>query len=399
MKANQHILFLTTASLAANPRLVKEFEYLKKHFNCSVVCFTHEDWSAPLSQKIVAANPSVNFVQIDRKKELYATLWSKVLHNIAIRLNPLFKNTLSTAAFASNDKTPQLVKKTMSIVIKQNFTHVIAHNLGAFYPALMAAKKRNVKLQIDIEDFYPGEAPYFNKAYETTNRHKIMQAAFTLANNITYASDGIAKKCKATYKIPNRVKQITVINSFNSTDFVPPNVKKENSLRCVWFSQNMGPNRGLEKVFDAAKEHPNIEFHLVGKRNEVFLEKYSLSKNIILHPIMTQNNLHDFISSADIGLALESINSDENRNICLANKVLAYAQAGLYILATKTYGQKQFLSSLNYKAGELIVKDLTTSLSELNKEQLTIRKKQVRWEQAKAFSWEVEQQKLNNLFE
>lgn len=393
------ILFITTSSLAANPRLVKEVESLKIKNQCTVISFWHENWSGSLTQNIIKSNPEVVFIQIDRKKELLSTLCSKIKHKIAIQLNPLFKNNLNISAYASNDKTPQLVLKAMKWARKKKVNTVIAHNLGALYPALKSTKNGKARLQLDIEDFYPGEALYYNRKYETGNRNHIMQKAINAADTITYASEGIAQKCQATYSISESTQQATIINSFNQTDFPKPKSKQKDSVRCVWFSQYIGPNRGLEQIFKSAKDFPHIEFHLVGNRNEDYLEKQHLSHNIILHPIMTQEKLHAFLSDFDIGLALESADADENRDICLTNKILAYAQAGLYVLATMTQGQIQFLNALDYSAGELIDIDLSSSLSQLDIKALSIQEKQKRWEKAKNFAWEQEQKKLLKLMQ
>jgi hypothetical protein len=56
-----------------------------------------------------------------------------------------------------------------------------------------------------------------------------------------------------------------------------------------------------------------------------------------------QAGLNKYICSFDIGLAIEQKTSDFNRDICLTNKIFAYSQAGLYILATNTSAQKLFM--------------------------------------------------------
>jgi hypothetical protein len=99
----------------------------------------------------------------------------------------------------------------------------------------------------------------------------------------------------------------------------------------------------------------------------------------------------------DIGLALESKTADFNRDICLTNKILAYAQAGLYIFATDTFGQRDFLNALNYKAGQIIASDLSTTFSNFDPSLLDFENKMERWEHAISFSWEKEQQKLVKL--
>ena len=393
----KHLLFVTTSSLAANPRLVKEFEALKHKFTCHVLCFKHHDWSLELSEAIKARNPEVHFIEIDRKKEAFKTIFSKVLQKIAIVLNPFFPTNFGVCAFASNDKALQLWFTAKALQKNPKFSRIIAHNLGAFYPAVKLSKKNDMALQLDIEDYYPGEALYFNKAHEKENRIELMKHSFQRADSITYASKGIQLECEKHFKVESRTENLTIINSFNAEDFKKPENTTSKIIKCVWFSQHIGPNRGLEKVFAAAKSLDQIEFHLIGNPNHNYLDTVSIGKNVMLHDIMKQEDLHEFLNQMDIGLALENVEADDNRNICLTNKFLAYVQAGLYVLATDTFGQSQFLNSLDYNAGLIMESSLEKSLQDLDRNLIKTTAKVERWQNARSFSWDNEQLKLQKL--
>lgn len=393
------ILFITTSSLASNPRLVKEFECLKEDYECYVICFRHQDWSLSLSETIKLKNKDVNFIEINRQNSVFQTIKSKVLHKISIAINPVFKKSLKVCAYASNDKTPQLIDSIDNLRKRHTFDKVIAHNLGAFYPALQLSKHQNLDLQLDIEDFYPGEALYYNKNHEKENRMEIMSQSFIKATTITYASEGIKIECQKHFEVGNNTIEMTIINSFNSSDFIRPSFKSTDKLKCVWFSQHIGPNRGLEQVFDTAKKLQEVDFYLIGNKNKAYLDTIDLSDNVILHDIMKQEDLHDFLSNMDIGLALENAEADFNRNICLTNKFLAYSQSGLYVLATNTFGQSQFLDSLDYNAGEIMEGSLQESIVNLNPNLLTTDSRIERWQNAKLFAWENEQLKLKKLLQ
>ncbi|TXD81367.1 glycosyltransferase family 4 protein [Subsaximicrobium wynnwilliamsii] len=366
---------------------------MKEHYKCTVVCFEHEDWSLEPSNAIKNRNPDVEFISIDRHKSLLQTLFAKVCHKVAIILNPFFKSNIKIAAFASNDKTPQL-RLALKYSIKTEELHtVIAHNLGAFYPAMVLAKKSNAKLQLDIEDYHPGEELYFNKKYELQNRLLIMQETFNRAHTISYASEGIKLKSESVFKLKSHTKRAVIINAFRATDFSKP-IEKNTSLNFVWFSQNISHKRGLEEVFRLAKEYKHINVHLIGKANEGFIEAMQPSENVIIHKPMHQDKLHRFLSTMDIGLALENKDGDGNRNICLTNKFLAYAQAGLYIFATDTFGQKHFLEQIGNQFGVIIETSLKATLMQFDEQVLDHKNKIDRWEVAKNFSWEKQSERL-----
>lgn len=393
----KNLLFITTSSLAANPRLVKEFETLKKQYKCFVLCFKHQDWSLELSEAIKKSNPEVAFIEIDRKQEALQTIISKIVHKVAILLNSWFPKQFKVCAFANTDKALQLWFKTRSLQKRLKYSTIIAHNLGAFYAAVKASEQKEIDLQLDIEDYYPGEALYFNKAFEIQNRMRLMAFSFLRADVITYASEGIKIECMKHFEAAIHTKHITIINAFNANDFVKPKAILSENLQCVWFSQHIGPNRGLEEVFETARRLGHVEFHLIGNRNEDYLNASNLSNNIKLYDIMKQEALHEFLSKMDVGLALENVNADLNRDICLTNKFMAYAQAGIYILATGTFGQTHFLNSLNYNAGVMITTSLEDTLGQLDKELLNTHNKIDRWQYAISFSWEKEQLKLKAL--
>src|SRR5690606_13063183 len=220
-----------------------------------------------------------HFVEIDRHVHVFQTLLFKITHKISIAFNALFANNLKVCAFASNDKAPQLWFHTKSLVKNYHFSRVIAHNLGAFYPALQLSEKNNMQLQLDIEDYYPGEAVYFNKNWEEQNRMQLMAQSFLKADIITYASEGIFLECEKQFEVKSKAKKMVLINAFNASDFKMPKNQFSEPIKCVWFSQRIGPNRGLENIFKAAENLKHVEFHLIGNANQEYLDSQAIGAN------------------------------------------------------------------------------------------------------------------------
>jgi hypothetical protein len=59
---------------------------------------------------------------------------------------------------------------------------------------------------------------------------------------------------------------------------------------------------------------------------------------------MKQAELHRSLGQYDIGLALEPA-KDLNNELAISNKILAYLQAGLFVVATNTAAQESFLKA------------------------------------------------------
>ncbi|HTC00047.1 MAG TPA: hypothetical protein VK705_05145, partial [Ferruginibacter sp.] len=95
----------------------------------------------------------------------------------------------------------------------------------------------------------------------------------------------------------------------------------------------------------------------------------------------------------DVGLALEDKEADMNRNICLTNKIWAYFQAGLFILASNTDAQDMFLqehakNGINSALSETeLAKAITTIIA--NKDEIR-HSKQERFQSAMPYNWENE---------
>jgi hypothetical protein len=143
-------------------------------------------------------------------------------------------------------------------------------------------------------------------------------------------------------------------------------------------------------MLDAFSE--TIELTLIGKADQLFFDQHlSVRPYVQVEAPVKSEALHRSLSRFDIGLAVEDINAGLNRNICLTNKIFAYLQAGLLILATATEAQKKFLAQ-NPAAGYIIDEPAFPVLMNkiiLEKELIRENKKK-RSDAAARFCWENE---------
>jgi len=124
-----------------------------------------------------------------------------------------------------------------------------------------------------------------------------------------------------------------------------------------WFSQTIGPGRGLETLFQALPYLTiPVEIHLRGNypdSSRQWLESLvpaewrdltagSKEHRLFIHPTVSNAELLSRIAEHDIGLALESTDIP-SRNLTVTNKLFQYMQAGLTVIATDTVGQQEIL--------------------------------------------------------
>lgn len=336
------ILFITTSNLATNPRLVKEMDLaIRLGFQVSVICFSFNNWSNELNEQIkVRFGTSIQLTEIPAgRKPLMSWLLSTMFHELNKFYSLVASNKLSVISFALKKRTwllnKELKKKRAPVDL------IVAHNPDSFYPAYIYSKKTKTPFAVDVEDYHPGET---NHARQSTMMRKMMQMVLPDAAYITAASPLILEKVKEDCNGKLNCTE-TVLNYFNHNEFLSPVNSKSEKLQFVWFSQYIDVGRGLEKLIETVKVFADeVELHLYGELSESFYRNYlSFVSNVFVHPALPQKELHQQLANYDIGLAVEDSSANFNRDICLTNKILSYYQAGLYILASKTSAQTQFI--------------------------------------------------------
>ncbi len=137
--------------------------------------------------------------------------------------------------------------------------------------------------------------------------------------------------------------------------------------------------------------YPAVELHLIGNLKQDFEQHFLLKKTgIQIHKPMPQKELHLFLATCDIGLATD-IPVNHNRDIALTNKIIAYAQAGLFIVATHTAAQDEFLSKSkgNYEQVQDDISSIKNKLLELCSQKTELRKMKIeRFESGRQYDWQ-----------
>lgn len=139
---------------------------------------------------------------------------------------------------------------------------------------------------------------------------------------------------------------IVLANAFPLDSARPPHAP-QSPPSFFWFSQTIGPGRGLE-LFLAAWCLMKIpsRLSLLGDLQPGYREKLlSLlpeAKRPLLEflPLVGPAELPAVIARHDIGLALEDT-SPANKDLTISNKILQYMNAGLAVVATGTAGQRE----------------------------------------------------------
>ncbi|MCC7379880.1 MAG: hypothetical protein IT255_11000, partial [Chitinophagaceae bacterium] len=359
------ILFITTLNLATNPRLFKEIKLaLDNHFRVEVICFEFENWSYSFNQQLKqqVANAKFNIIPAGRKPFFpwaISVFWEKFYRTIGTFISlPLHLQSMGISRRSS------LLVKTLKS-INGHFDLVIGHNPGALYPTYYAANKFKAKAAFDVEDYHPGEGGNKKEQALTFN---LMKELLPKMYYVSFAAPLIKNKHLQDCGVEGK-NWITILNYFPQNDFVLGDKTKENGkLKLVWFSQNIDYKRGLEQIIPVLDKYKEkVQLTLIGNCKEAFASQYLSGRPHInvIHPL-EQKELHKSMRNFDIGLAIEP-GKDKNNFIALANKLITYFQAGLYILASDTPAHIAFFKeySLHGKAVSLEMENISSVLDQL----------------------------------
>lgn len=114
-----------------------------------------------------------------------------------------------------------------------------------------------------------------------------------------------------------------------------------------WYSQTVGPGRGLEDLLGALPHLANeAEVHLRGTPVAGFSEWLAARvpeqsrRRVFVHGLVSNEELLSRIAEHDIGFAGE-LKQSKSRDLTVTNKILHYLLAGLAVVASDTHGQRE----------------------------------------------------------
>ncbi len=341
----RRICLVSSSNVGSNPRLVKEADAL------------HE--AGAIVHVISVDSANLPEVQSRDAAVLKQAAWSSEqvdartpLRRLGVKLQRLVCRKLYAAGCRINGIRLRaynpLVFALASAARRTDADLFIAHNLAALPAAAIAASVRGAKLGFDAEDFHSGElqqGPGDSMLLELTQW--IEQTYLPNCQHLTAASPGIAE----AYASACRVREpVTVLNVF------PLVLAPAKSTACgwaaaspslYWFSQTIGPDRGLETAIAAlslARCRPTLYLQCsLSPGFEATISTLACSHRVsdrivILPPCLPDELVHN-AGRYDAGLSSELQMHVVNRRIALTNKLFTFLLAGIPVIASDTDAQ------------------------------------------------------------
>jgi glycosyltransferase involved in cell wall biosynthesis len=280
----------------------------------------------------------------------------------------------------------------------------IGHNLGALQAIVRASKKYSAKSVFDFEDYHRGELEI------NTLRARVIinveNRYIPHVSSMTAASPAISR----AYGLVFPSQSIATVNNCFPFEYAIENIKSipQRPLKLFWFSQYVGKQRGLETVIKAMSffGHEEITLTLLGSVSKnmkqyfnSLLISYELrSEQLVFLDNVREEQITSIASKHHIGLASEFAHN-QNRDLCLTNKLFMYLLAGNAIVATDTSAQTYFLED-NQGIGSLYEQEDAIDLFRIlknyidNPELLDIHRKNALQLGKEKFNWNNENEKF-----
>jgi glycosyltransferase involved in cell wall biosynthesis len=311
--------------------------------------------------------------------------------------------TTQAAILANSDATPGLRRAAL----RTGADLYVAHYTAALPAAADAARARNALYAFDAEDFHTGEIPDLAEyARERSIVRSIEKALLPGCAHVTAASPGIAEAYAAEYGLRQPTVVLNVFPRSNAPEAPTSKGNAEPGPSLYWFSQTIGPNRGLECAIQAlglAQTRPHL--YLRGTP----AAGYGASLRQLAGAAGVEDRLHVLEPAAphqmerlaaqhDLGFVGET-GYTFNRRIALTNKQFSYLLAGIPAILSDVPAHQAFARDADgavtlYETGD--APSLATQLDGILAHPDRLAAMRVRAFQLgqERFNWQVEQAKL-----
>lgn len=225
----------------------------------------------------------------------------------------------------------------------------IAHSEQALYVAcrLMRTGRR---VGVDMEDWFSEDLlPEARKRRPLRLLRRLERELLLAGAFASCPSRAMSEALSVEYggKRPAVIYNAFPLAERQSIDDLRQDRRTGAGLSIYWYSQTLGPGRGLDDLVAALPLlDREIELHLRGKP-AAGIEGWLMARiperlrsRVFFHPQVPNDQLLSRIAEHDIGFAGE-MKSCPSRDLTVTNKILHYLLGGLAVIASDTTGQKE----------------------------------------------------------
>ncbi len=262
-------------------------------------------WADEADKKIISdAKWQAVLVGGNPEKNKFSFYYTRIRHRLFIWLS---KQHILKYNIAEQTEA-RCFKEKLRRAKKIKAAWYIGHNLGSLPIAVKAAAHNKARSGFDFEDYHRHE-------YDIGNTRRTERIIF-LENKyipkvdyLSFSSGPIREQILKNF--PGFQKPHVVLRNCFTINELSAKIKEPGKvLKLLWFSQTVGPNRGLECLFEALQllKDKDICLTLAGRiRNDV-LESFpsaaqKIAGTVTFAGVIEPHELHTLAEQHDVGLA------------------------------------------------------------------------------------------------
>ncbi|MDK2971324.1 MAG: hypothetical protein PWP23_1079 [Candidatus Sumerlaeota bacterium] len=266
---------------------------------------------------------------------------------IRLRARRRIAGTLYRAAHcASVDLFGYGAREMLAAARKENADLTIVHSeAGLWVGTRLLAEGRRVG--VDFEDWFSEDLLPRDRRDRPVGLLREWEQQLACACRYALApSLAMSNAIAASFDAPPPAVVRNVFPREGEPDFEPER-RADHGVSLHWYSQTIGPGRGLEMLMQALhRVAAPVRVVLRGRcsesyRNALLAEAPEQARGrILVEGSVPPDQLAASIARHDIGLALED-SSVRSRDLTITNKLFEYLRGGLAVIATPTTGQRE----------------------------------------------------------
>ena len=275
-------------------------------------------------------------------------------HRAARALANLVKSVPRRIAVAAYGR---LHRELVDAILEEPADFVYGGTTGAIAAVADAAHRARTPFAVDFEDFHCAEHESPDGNLSNDLARSIMRFASDGAAFVTAGSDAIARACRDQLGI-----HAMPVNNVFPLPEKPPAERPDRiggEFGAYWFSQTIGPGRGLEDVVRAlglTAQRASLTLRgcpapAYAKSLLALAAQEAPRVRLVIEPPIAPDSMVDACRSFDLGVSAEQ-GHIQNRTLNLPNKATTYPLAGVPVALTDTIGQHPLARDLG--AGALV---------------------------------------------
>jgi len=356
------VTVVTAGHLSTCPRMLKAADALYgAGYRVRVVSTRHTPWASD-TDCVVRASRSWEWTVVDYQRS--SARVRQVITGVRFHLARAAARSLgpdrvpaAVAPRAYSRAHDELVRAIAAVPAD----FVYGGTTGALAAVAQAAARLSVPYALDLEDFHSGELAGPDGELDNALAATVERLVLAGASFLTAGSPMIADAYRQKYGLRPRA----IHNTF-PMQFSPDGAREGGGpLRLYWFSQTLGPGRGLEDVIEGAgRADIDVELHLRARPLPQYLDvlrrlRLRVARRLTIehHEPGAPDEMVVLAQPYDFGLSCDEP-TVLNRRLCLCNKIFTYLAAGVPVLLSRTPAQTELARDLGQAACSYVVGDV-----------------------------------------